>query len=162
MYLLLRTSQRDDGWIWSSMTFILEARLDLDAEEEQLFEKYRLYDLAVYDGDAREQYQHQAQQSYEAQQEAANAPFLFEEAHVILSNFFASLWHFGAAATYSVLAAMSFKITLQTLADGQDIESQSLEEIITIRNLIKESVEYLASYFELALTFDGREELSEW
>jgi hypothetical protein len=162
MHLLLRTSQRDDGWIWSSMTFILEARLDLDAEEEHLFDKYRLYDLAIYDSDAREQYLLQAEQSNVSLQEAANAPFLFEQTQVVIGNFFKSLWHFGATATYAALAAVSFRITLQTLVDGQDIESQSLEEIVAIRTMIKQAVDYTAGYFDMALTFDGREELSEW
>src|ERR1700730_9455569 len=51
MLLLVRRSQRDDGWIATSMTFVLYAQLDLNREEEHLFDKYRLHDRVVYNSE---------------------------------------------------------------------------------------------------------------
>ena len=147
------------------MTFILEARLDLDEEEQELFEKYRLYEVAVYDSDAREQYAHSAQEHYQSTVKRADAVSIFppiEELHYSLGNAFASYWHFSAGLTYSLLSAAAFHITLRSLADGQDMESQNLEEILAVSNMIRQSVQYLADYFTLALTFDGRETLHEY
>lgn len=53
MHLLLRKSQRDDGWFASAITFILDARLDLDPEEQEFFERYRLYHTIIYDSSRR-------------------------------------------------------------------------------------------------------------
>lgn len=164
MHLLLRRSQRDDGWIWSAMTFLLDARLELDEEETELFTKYKLYDLAVYDSDARIQHLHSAGESYQASVERAEAVPLFpdlSQIHTVLGNVFASIWHLGAGTTHQVASALSFHITLGSLAQGQHMESESLEEILTVADNIRQAVQYLATYLDVALTFDGRDELDE-
>ena len=164
MHLLFRRSQRDDGWIWSPMTFLLDARLDLDAEELHLFDKYRLYDLAVYDSDARVQQAHSAIESYASSVESAEAVPLFPDIgqiHVALGNAFASIWHLGAGVTHDIMSTLSLRITLGSLVAGQHVESQDLEELLSVAANIRSAVEYLAAYLDVALTFDGREELVE-
>jgi hypothetical protein len=146
------------------MTFLLDARLDLTPEEEELFEKYRLYDVVVYDSDARTQHAYSAAESYQASAAAAEAVPLFpatNEMHIALGNFFASLWHLGAGATHSFISTISAQINLGTLVAGQHLESESLEEIVTVAARIRDAADYLAAYLNVALTFDGREDLSE-
>ena len=165
MHLLLRRSQRDDGWIWSSITFQLDARLDLDGEELHLFEKYQLYDLAVYDSDARVQHAHSAMESYVSSEQSADAVPLFpaaDEIHIALGNAFASIWHLGAGITHNIMSTLSLQITLGSLVAGQHIESQDLDEVLSVAANIHSAVEYLANYLNVALTFDGREELDEY
>jgi hypothetical protein len=164
MHLLLRRSQRDDGWVWSSMTFLLDARLDLDAEEQHLFEKYQLYGVAVYDSDARVQHAHSAMESYASSEKSADAVPLFpavDEIHIALGNAFASIWHLGAGITHDIMSTLSLQISLGSLVGGQHIESQDLEELLSVAANIHSAVGYLANYLNVALTFDGREELTE-
>jgi hypothetical protein len=165
MHLLIARNQRDDGWIWSSMTFLLDVRLDLTDEEQELFDKYGLYDVVIYDSDARVQHAYSAIESYEASAEAGEAVPLFpavEELHTALGNAFVSFWHLGAGATHSLLSMASLRITLGTLVSGQHLESESLEEILAVASEVGGATQYLAAYFDLALTFDGREDLSEY
>lgn len=163
MHLLIRRMQRDDGWLFTSMTFLVDARLDLSPDEHELFQKYRLHDLVLYDSDDRVQHAYSAGESYQASASAADAVPLFpeiHEIHTVLGNFLASLWHAGAGATHSLLSALSLQVTLGTLVAGQHCETGSLEEIVAVEKAIVAGVEYLATYLDLALTYDGSEELS--
>jgi hypothetical protein len=47
------------------------------------------------------------------------------------------------------------------LVDGIHIETHELEEALRVEGLVKESVQFIAEYFDAAVTFDGREELNE-
>ena len=49
-----------------------------------------------------------------------------------------------------------------SLLEGKHLESGSLEEMLAVSDNIRGSVEYLANYLQVALTFDGREELDEY
>lgn len=147
------------------MTFLLDARLDLTAEEQELFERYRLAGVVVYDSDARVQHAYSAAERYEAAADAAQAVPIFpafEEMHIALGNAAASFWHLGAGLSHSFVSALSLQVTLESLASGIHLESASLEETLSVERAITASVQYLADYFHLALTFDGREELSEF
>jgi hypothetical protein len=165
MHLLLRKTERDDGWFSSSINFILEARLDLTEDEQEFFSKYGLHDVAVYDSAAREAYAEQALENYQAGVEHGEAIPIFpgtDKVAAAVGNAFASMWYLAVGAGYSLLSASSFRITLQSLVDGQEMESQSLEEILTIARHIEEAAQYLADYFTLALTFAGEETLREF
>jgi hypothetical protein len=166
MHLLIRTSQRDDGWIWSSMTFILDVRLDLDEDEEEQFTRYGLHKIIVYDSQALQDRAQAADEHREALK--ADRPKLPANASIEeqvmneLSYLASTFYHSFAALGHDLLSWLTLQITLGSMIQGQRIESQNLEEITTIANLLREAAEYTASYFEVALTFDGREELSEW
>jgi hypothetical protein len=165
MYLLMRKTQRDDGWVWSSMTFILEVRLDLDDDEQELFDQYGLRKLIVYDSQALQD----AAQAADEHREALHAerPKLPHDASITdqvvndFSNVTSAIYHTFAALGHDLYSWLTLQITLGSLVDGQVIESQNLEEILTIADLIRQAAEYTAGYFKLALEFDDREELSE-
>lgn len=165
MHLLLRRSQRDDGWIFSSMIFLLDAQLDLTPDEQELFEKYDLLSHVVYDSDAREQYAHAAIERFEAATKPTKPIPIFEPSAADIasqfSNIASMLWNSAVGATYGLISDLSLRITLGTLIDGQHFESESLEEMLTVEDNIKQATEYLANYLHVALTFDGREDLSE-
>src|SRR5262249_38151174 len=82
--------------------------------------------------------------------------------HTVLGNFFASLWHLGVGLTHSLLFTTSLRITLGSLVNGQHFETESLEELLAVEDAIGNAVEYFANYLNLAVTFDGREELREY
>jgi hypothetical protein len=172
MHLLLRKSQRDDGWLWSSVVFILEARVELTPDEEELFERYQLADVVVYDSENRAYYAEASAESYLASSESfGSVPILIRgtsaeqvasEIASIIGGIAAGFWHLGEGMAYHAASALSLRITIGSLVEGHYLESESLEEVLALSGTIKASVEYLAAYFSLALTFDGREELDEY
>lgn len=164
MHLLLRRTQRDDGWVWSSMTFLLDAQLDLSPDEQELFEKYDLRSVAIYDTDTFVQHTYSAIERYDAASKPPT-PMSWEPTPGQLVTAFgdiaASVWNATIGAAHELAALTALRITLGSLADGQHIESESLEEILNVEDNIRQSTQYLASYLQLALSFDGREDLSE-
>lgn len=154
MHLLLRRSQSDDGLIWSSVTFMLDARLELSPEEEHLFSKYNLHSLVVYDSDA---YMYHADAAYERFDNATKVP-LWEPSFTELAS---SLWDNVAGLAHGVMTALSLRITLGDLIDGTHVECEALEQILVAEKNIVQAAQYLADYFAVALTFDGGEELRE-
>lgn len=165
MHLLLRRTQRDDGWISTSMVFMLDAQLGLTAEEHNLFERYDLRDFVVYDSDAFIQHTYSAIERYESAGKPMT-PMPWEPTPRDLATTFgeiaASVWNTAVGATHEILSLMTLRVTLGSLADGQHVESANLEEILLVEDNIRQAIEYLASYLQLALTFDGREDLNEF
>ena len=154
MHLLLRRSQRDDGLIWTSITFMLDAHLDLTAEEADLFTKYKLHSLVIYDSDA---YTHHADAAYQRFDDATKVP-LWNPSFTDLAS---SLWNNVAGIAHGVMTAFSLRLTLGDLIAGSHVECEDLEQILLAEKNIVQAAEYLADYFAVALTFDGGEELRE-
>lgn len=166
MHLLLRKSQRDDGWVLSSVTFIIEAQLELTLDEAELFDKYNLADVVIYDSENRVYYGAASAESYhESSQSFGSVPVFIRSADDvanIIGGIAAGFWHLGSGVVYHTASALSLQITLGSLIDGQYVESESLEETLALYNTIKGAVQYIADYLDVALTFDGREDLSEF
>jgi hypothetical protein len=154
MHLLLRRSQRDDGWLSSSIMFILDTRLDLTPEEADLFDKYGLHDFTVYDSEPRT---HHGDTALDRFNKATDLP-IWDPSFYDLA---ASLWNNAVGTTHSLLGYLSLRITFADLIAGQHVECESLEQLLSAEGNIVEAVEYLANYFGAALTFDGREDLRE-
>ena len=164
MHLLLRKSQRDDGWFSSSMTFILDIRLDLTQEELHLLQKYALADVVVYDSNARVQYAADATEHFEAASIPATTSWNPSAAE--LASAFAQLssqvWNLAAGAAHELMSAVALQITLGSMVDGQQVESQDLHEIITVADNVYQAAQYLADAIKASLSFDGRESLDEF
>lgn len=162
MNLLTRRNQRDDGWFESSMTFTLDVRLDLDQEEQHFFKQYALAEVVIYNGANRDAYGEASEEHWgEAENNLAKA---FELPNPVdtVSHALSGIFYLGSSTVYYLLSGASLQITLGTIVEGQHIECQSLEETLSIEQMIKEAVKYLADYVDLALTFNGGEELNEY
>jgi hypothetical protein len=155
MHLLLRRSQRDDGWISTSMMFLLDARIDLTAEEHDLFEKYQLHDLVVYDSEPRT---HHGDAAYDHFGKATEVP-VWNPSFYDLAT---SLWNSALGTAHGLLTYLSLRITLGDLLDGQHIESEDLDQILIAEENIATAAKYMSDYFNVALTFDGAEELRDY
>jgi hypothetical protein len=154
MHLLLRRSQRDDGIIWSSVVFTLDARLELSAEEEYLFSKYNLHSLVVYDSDARIEH---ADAAYTHFDEVSKLP-LWEPSFTELAT---SLWNNVAGLAHTVMTVLSLRVTLSDLIASIHVEAEDLHQLLQVESNVSQAAEYLSNYFSVALTFDGGEELRE-
>lgn len=162
MHLFLRRSQRDDGWITSSMMFVMDVRLDLTEEEKHLCEKYDLLSAPVY---ASDDYMASIEAAKE-QAEYAGRPFekwiwqtgYAEEFIDQASRFWSLLCAYGNEIT----ASLQLHMTLGDLIDGQHVECENLEALLIAEEAIRKACEYLSLYLKAASTYDGREELHEY
>lgn len=139
MRLFFRRSQRVAGVISSTPVFMLDARIELTPEEQQLIGKYRLQKEVLYSST-------DAQRHSEATLEALAQPG----------------WRgLAKAAWSSARMALSLVCTVETLVKGQHIECKNVGELIAAEGAIVEAAQTLKAYLETAVTFDGREELIE-
>src|SRR5262245_44861467 len=133
MHLLIRRSQHDASWFQGtfghSMLFALDARIELTPDEQELFDKYNLGEIAIYDSDARQQHRHAALESYDASDQAS-ANILSESSLETLQNTLAAMWHLASGIFHTVVTRLSLQITLGTLIEGIHVETESLEEIM--------------------------------
>ena len=134
--------------------FMLDARLDLSAEEAHLFAKYNLHSFVIYDSDA---YTQHADAAYEHFDNATKVP-LWEPSFTELAT---SLWNNVAGIAHGVMTAMSLRITFGDLIAGSHVECEDLGQILLAEKNIAQAAEYLADHLAVALTFDGSEELRE-
>ena len=148
MDLLLRREQRDDGWIASSITFVLYAQLDFTEEEAHQCERYDLYSRVAYNS---EDFVRHLEAADKHREKAAEEADLGE----IISNSFSALF-------YNVAGRLSLQLTVQNLCDGIHLESQELEEILHIEKCVRDAAAGIASYLDVALTFGGEEQLNEY
>ena len=139
MRLFFRRSQRTGGVFTSAPVFALDARIELDPEEGQLIQQYRLNKEVLYS-------------SEDAQRHAGAV-------HDALND--SSLRGFGKALLSGARLAISLKCTVESLLKGQHIECKDVSELIAAEAAITEAARTLKGYLAVAVSFDGREELVE-
>jgi len=147
MKLLLRRSQRSGGMMSNKVLFALDARAELSPEERSLIEKYALGKLVVYDSEARKKYS-ESMQGHLADAQSASAG--------------RSLWKTTRGLASLAIAALSLRITVKSLMDGEHVECKDLDELLGAETAITEACKNLKAYLETAVTFDGREEVIEF
>jgi hypothetical protein len=148
MQLKLKRSQRAAGLMGGKVLFALDARADLSAEERSLVQKYGIGKLVVYDSEARKK-----------RTEAAYGHF--DEAASPVSTG-RSLWKNARGIASAAMMALSLRVTVDTLANGQHIECKDLDELLGAEAAILDACKNLKAYLETAVTFDGREEVLEF
>lgn len=108
--------------------------------------------------DNSDAYTHHADAAYGHFDDATKVP-IWNPSFTDLAS---SLWSNVAGVAHGVMTALSLRITLGALVAGQHIECEDLAQIIVAERNIAEAAEFLADYFSVALTFDGREELLDF
>jgi len=140
MKLSLRRSQRDAGMLSSKVVFSLDAQILPTEEEQALIRRYKLGKLTVYNSDT-------AQKHAAATQEA-----LSERSWTGLAK----------AAMRAGMAALSLRCTIDSLIGGQRIECQEMPELLDAEEAIMEACKNAKRFLDVALTFDGRNEVWEF
>lgn len=135
MRLKLSRSQKTGGMISKKVTFILNASADYSNEEQANIKKYGLGIQNIYDSAA-------------ARKHMDNAS---SQGGGVLK---------GLASV--AMAKMSLSITIDSLGVGQQVECQSLDELVSAEDAIKSACENLKVYLAVADSFDGREEVIEY
>jgi hypothetical protein len=141
MNLKLKRSQRTGGMMGGTLFFALDARLEVTPEEGALIDRYKLGKQFVYDSESRRKHNTAIEASIAAN-EATN-----------------SLRYSGRVLWASALAALSLRITIDSLTAGQHIECKSLDELLAAEEAIREACSNVRVYLNTAEQFDGREEV---
>ena len=148
MQLKISRSQRSGGMIGGKVIFVLDARTDLSADEQALAKKYGLGKLVVYDSKARRQHQ-------------SGAVDQFDDA-VGASSATRSLWKSARGLASAAMAALSLRVTVDSLTRGEHVECKDMDELLGAEAAIVEACQNLKTYLDTAQTFDGREEVIEF
>ena len=139
MQLKLRRSQRSAGILSKTVMFMLDARLDLTAEEAANVKKYKLGEQVTYNSAA-------SRKHLEGAAEAA----VRETAGSFVSQLARTAMH-----------RLSLNITIDGLTKGQHVECKDIDELLAAENAIRQAAQTTHTYLELARTFDGKEEVYE-
>jgi hypothetical protein len=134
MQLKLRRSQKTTGMISKSVSFVLDARAELSAEESAAVKKYGLGNQILY-----------ASAKSKAHAETAMS--------VDPTTGGGFLRGIAAAA----MSRLSLNISIDSLTKGHHIECKDLEELLGAEEAIQNACQAIRGYVELAQTFDGRE-----
>lgn len=140
MRLKLSRSQKSGGIVSKKVIFILNAKADYSNEEQANIKKYSLGSQAIYNS-----------QSSRRHLDSAAANTTRGTAGGALK---------GLASM--AMAKMSLNVSIESLAKGHQIECQSLDELLSAEEAIREACENLKGYLAVADTFDGREEVIEY
>jgi hypothetical protein len=157
MSLKLKRSQRPG--VMGKILFVLDARIGLSAEEHSLVKKYRLGELVVYDSKAREKYTEAKMAHLETTREH---PPISAGMSTQLLGLGKTLYRLGRASVSAAMAALSLRITVESLIQGVHVECKSMDELLGAENAVIEAGRNLKAYLDTAATFDGREEVIEF
>ena len=128
MQLVIRRSQKTTGMISKSVSFVLDARVDLSPDEASAVKKYALGSQVLYN--------------------SANSKHYLDKAQ--------SSGFMGSMASLA-MAKMSLNISVDSLTKGQHIECKDLDELLGAEEAIHNACQSIRRYIDVAQTFDGRE-----
>ena len=140
--------------------FTLDARIDPSPEQLALIQKYGLGEIVVYDSEARKRHAAAAEAHLTAAADTASAtPFSGKGVALSIGS---SLWRASRGAVRAAAVAFSLRCTIDSLIAGQHIECKDLNELLGAEHAIKDACETTKSFLDVAVTFDGREEVLEF
>ena len=134
-----------------NVVIALDARTELSPDERGLVQKYNLGNLVVYDSEARKKHGAAAYGQFD---NAANTPGF--------SSADRSLWSNARGLASAAMMALSLRVTVDGLMNGQHIECKDLDELLGAEAAIRDACQNIKVYLEVAVTFDGREEVVEF
>ncbi len=158
MHLLFRRDQRDDGWFESSITFLLDIRLELTPDERAQAKRYQLLDITVYDSAWREQYRQAAEQRFDA---ATEGSIFTTDVDRLFSDLAASLWNNLAGLGNALMMSLELHLTYRDLIDGAHVETEDIDAAVNVETIVLAHCRALAQVLDTALTFDGSDTLYE-
>jgi uncharacterized protein DUF4189 len=157
MCLKLKRSQRSG--LFGKPFFVLDARMEVTAEEAALVSKYGLGDDVIYESSSRQQ----RKKATLAQLELTrDTPGFSEPATKQLLGLGKTLYRLTRAGVSATAAALSLRVTVRSLMSGVHVECKSMAELLDAEKAILEAAQNLRSYLDTAATFDGREEIIEF
>jgi hypothetical protein len=152
MQLKIKRSQRTGGVLGGKIIFALDARAELSKEEASLIKKYGLGKIAVYDSEARKK---NAATAYGHFDSGASGGW-------DAASSARGMWSNARGLARVAMAALSLRVTVDSLVTGEHIECKDLDELLGAEGAIMDACKNLKAYLDTAQTFDGREEVLEF
>jgi hypothetical protein len=156
MRLKLKRSQRSS--VFGKVIFVLDARMEVTQEELNLVRKYRLGGDLIYESGDR---QRRRETTLAHLEKTKEGPGLRDSPSSQLWGVAKSFFWFGRAGLSAAAAALSLRITTDSLLSAVHVECKSMGELLEAERAIREAAENLRAYLDVARTFDGREEIVE-
>ena len=138
--------------------FVLDARMEVTAEEAELVRKYRLGDNVIYESSRRQQRKEATLAHLEM---TKGGPSLRDSTGAQLLGVGNTLYRLARAGASATVAALSLRVTVNSLMSGVHVECKSMGELLGAESAIVEAARNLRTYLDTAATFDGREEIIE-
>jgi len=158
MQMKLKRSQRSG--LTGKMIFILDARMEVPAEEYGLIQTYKLGNMVIYDSSKRQRHAEAMKAHLESTKEQ-DASFR-DSAGKQLWGIGKTLYRFARVGVSATMAGLSLRITVYSLMQGVHVECKSMGELLGAEVAIIEAGENLRAYLDNAATFDGREKFLEF
>jgi hypothetical protein len=154
--LKLKRSQRRS--VIGNVIYLVDARMELTAEQADLVRKYRLGNRVIYESTNRQRH---SEATLEHLKLTKNTPRLTDSAAVQMLAASKTLYRLFRAGWSATAAVLSLRITVNSLISGVHAECKSLEELLGAENAIVQAAQNLRSYLDTAATFDGGEDFFE-
>lgn len=146
--LKLKRSQRSS--LTGKVMFVLDARIELSSADVGLIRKYRLGDDVVYESTSRKQSMEASRKHLQMSEPSKTG------------GAGKTLFRLARAGISATAAALSLRITINSLMTGVHVECKSMGELMQAESAIIEAVTDVRDYLDVAETFDGREEILEF
>jgi hypothetical protein len=157
MQLKVKRSQR--ATTFNNVIFMIDARMDISKQDADLIAKYKLGGLTIYDSKQRQRHM-DASQDHLANSRQSAAWSAGAADHLLALG--KTIYKLGSAGARLGMAALSLRITVDSLCRGVHVECKSLDEVLEAEEAIMKAGENLRGYLETASTFDGREQVFEF
>lgn len=158
-----RSKYTSEGWIYNSTVFKIYAELELTPEEHHLIERAGLNSRIIFDSADAEYYKNASSESvgkvgYNKLNTGDKEADIFFGA---LTSVFTSIYYVGEAAYNAIQWSSSLQITVQSLLDGTEFESENIDEVAQAESIIRAAIDQLKNYVETLSTYDGQDNVFE-
>jgi hypothetical protein len=154
MVLKIKRSTKDG--VLGRVIYIIDARMDASAAIRSTIAKHRLGSRVIYESDARQEHRAAAQRHID---ESSSDNSLFAPPSEHLKGVGKTLWKLSRAAVSATRAALSLRITVNSLLSGVHIECKDLDELGEAEDALVAAKSNLEGYIARLGSFDGREEI---
>jgi hypothetical protein len=154
MVLKIKRSTKDG--VLGRVIYMIDARLDASAEIRATIAKHRLGSRVIYESDARQEHRAAALQHLE---DSRSDTSVFAAPPEIFKGAAKTFWKMGRAAVSATRAALSLRITVNSLLSGVHIECKDFDELQEAEDALVAAKTNLEGYLVKLGAFDGSEEV---
>src|SRR5262249_42958370 len=154
MWLKLKRSEKQSRM--GSLIYVLDARMDVSPDVREKITKYGLGELVVYESSRRQAHKEAVQEHLQG---SGNQTSIFAPAGEQAKAAAKSFWKLGRAAVSAGMAALSLRITVNSMLQGVHVECKDMGELLEAEEAISEAAHNVRAYLETAETFSGQEKV---
>jgi hypothetical protein len=136
--------------------YMLDARIDASNEVRALIQEHGFGSRLIYESSARQKHAARAQAHLAG---SGNDTSLLAAPSTQAKGVVKTFWKLGRAAVSATRAALSLRVTVDSLLAGVHVECKDMDELLEAENAFREAKQNLEGYINSVRTFDGSEEI---